>query len=89
MTDDRNGYKGSATQLADVLRPFAMSAGRSFVKYADESKNCSDARLAHGDKGVEGHAELLYELRRAQTNLSFPKTVDFVAVDAQVCGQKW
>jgi hypothetical protein len=56
-----------------ALRPHAVANGPSFCKYDDESKNCSDAKLKHGNKGVEGHLELLASLQKLHNNLSFPK----------------
>jgi hypothetical protein len=75
MSDDcsRNVYKGTQDELLQVLMPYAVTGGPSFCKYDDESKNCSDAKLKHGAKGVEGHIAILTSLQKLHNNLSFPK----------------
>ena len=71
----RDHFRGDADRLVDALRPLVEEHGPSFCRYGDESKNCSDAKLVHGDRGVEGHHSLLGAMKALQANLVFPKII--------------
>jgi hypothetical protein len=74
MTDEkqnRNTYKGDAAQIADALLPLATQRGPPFCKYGDESTNSSDAKVIAAE--VENEHELLNNLKKIQSNLSFSK----------------
>ncbi len=70
---DRDTFSGSVDELAAVLAPYARQNGTLICTYRDESKACSEAKLVHGDDGVEGNHKLLHDLWKLQSNLSFQK----------------
>ncbi len=70
-------FPGSASQLAEVLLPFADSP--SICRYGDESATTAQAKLIkNGKDGIDGHLPLLAKLYELNNGLSFTKnTVDF------------
>ena len=83
-------FDGNAVELVAVMMPFA-DADCAFCKYADESKNVKDAKVVHGDRGVEGHRDLLQALYGIQPNLSFSKGVMEGALEMMIkkTAKKW
>ncbi len=67
-------YDGPAEPLLQILLKHAR-LDRSITRYADESKNSSDAKLVHGAEGVEGSAALLLDLHGLHPSLSFSKSM--------------
>jgi len=63
------------------VKPIVVARGRSFCTYADESKRLTDAKLVHGQHGVEGHHSLLAALNGLQENLVFKKSTVEEAMD--------
>ena len=76
MSKPRTRYAGTASDLAEVLTPFATKPG--FVKY-DEAGRVADAKIHH--KYILDHGDMLDALRQAQENLSFTKTLVTAALD--------
>ena len=70
-------WPGSCAELVAALLPHARAWGKSFCDYRDESKTTGNAKLIHGEGGVETkrNIELLTVLRGLQENLSFPKSI--------------
>ena len=70
-------WPGSCAELVAALLPHARAWGKSFCDYRDESKTTRNAKLIHGEGGVETkrNIELLTVLRGLQENLSSPKTI--------------
>jgi hypothetical protein len=68
---NRSTYKGDAAQIAEALLPLATERGPPFCKYGDESTNSSDAKVIAAE--VENEHELLDNLKKIQSNLSFSK----------------
>jgi hypothetical protein len=89
--DTRNIYNGSFEEIAAILKLFAKKHGPSFFKYADENAKASQAKLIHGQNGVEGHVLVLGRLHALQANLSFKKTDILKALDhvAEAFNKDW
>jgi hypothetical protein len=68
-------FGGTADELYEILKKCASENGASFCRYRDESAIVTEAKLVHGDDGVEGHLGLLTELHSLQANLSFTKVL--------------
>ena len=70
-------WPGSCADLVAALLPHARALGKSWCDYRDESKTTGNAKLIHGEGGVETkrNIELLTVLRGLQENLSFPKSI--------------
>jgi len=77
----RSGFKGPIEDPVAVLDKFATSKGPSFCQYQDESENTVMAKLIHGRGGIKAEYELLGELHKLCSNLSFTKKTMLAALD--------